>query len=201
MHYELCIKRIGLFGGTFDPIHYAHVKLALSIKLQHKLDEVWFMVTPLNPWKQGSTLSPDHHRFNMVQLAVSEHDGLVASDYEFHLEKPTYSYLTLRHLREDFPQHEFTLIVGGDNWAQFDHWAHFDEILLHHPVVVYPREGCDIATPEAVSMIPHRLTVVNAETMPVSSTQIRSLCREGKSLSGLVCSAVEQYIHDNNLYK
>lgn len=189
--------KIGLFGGTFDPIHYAHVELALAMKQQLGLDEVWFMVTPQNPWKQNSRLSADEHRLQMVKLAIKGKDGLVVSDYEFHLEKPTYSYLTLRHLREDFPQHEFTLMIGGDNWAQFDHWANYEEILHHHAIAVYPRPDSEVDA----TQFGGNVTILHAPQMAVSSTSIRQKAANGESLSGLVCSDVEEYIIKNNLYK
>ena len=105
--------RIGLFGGTFDPIHNGHVNLAEQFLRKMKLDEVWFLVTPQNPWKQNNLLSDDALRLEMVTLALEGHAKLVASDYEFHLEKPSYTYKTLRHLREDFPENEFVLLIGA----------------------------------------------------------------------------------------
>lgn len=198
MNYEL--KKVALFGGTFDPIHVAHIALAESCRKQMGVDEVWFLVTPQNPWKQGSSLSPDDIRLHMVRLALADHEGLVASDYEFHLEKPTYSYLTLRHLRNDFPEHEFTLLIGGDNWAKFDHWAHYDEILQHHAVAVYPRRDCPLETPDTISALGFTPFILDAPEMPISSTEIRKRVSEGMSIEGLVPKAVERYIIDNILY-
>lgn len=193
--------KIGIFGGTFDPIHIAHVALAVTFREQMALDEVWFLITPQNPWKQGSTLSADNHRLRMAQLAIKDKQGLVASDFEFHLEKPTYTYITLSHLRREYPEHSFTLLVGGDNWAKFDHWAHFDEILLHHPIAVYPRQDCSIETPDAIKNVQHELHILQAPELPLSSTVIRSLVGEGSCIEGLVHPSVEQYIHDNHLYE
>ena len=193
--------KIGLFGGSFDPIHNAHVALAVTFRKQMALDEVWFLVTPQNPWKQGNHLSSDADRLRMVQLAIKGEEGLVASDYEFHLEKPTYSYITLSHLRHDFPEHTFMILVGADNWAKFDHWAHYDEILLHHPIAVYPRQGCSIDTPDTIKDIQHELHVLHAPELPLSSTVIRSLVSEGSCIDGLVDPSVEQYIRDNHLYE
>lgn len=193
--------KIGLFGGSFDPIHVAHVALAVTFREQMSLDEVWFLVTPQNPWKQGSTLSPDSDRLRMVQLAIEGVEGLVASDFEFHLEKPTYSYVTLSHLRQAYPEHTFTLLVGGDNWAMFDHWAHYDEILRQHPVAVYPREGCRIETPPAIASIPHTLSILQAPELPMSSTMVRHCVAEGASIEDMVHPAVRQYIVDRQLYE
>lgn len=192
--------KIGLFGGTFDPPHNAHIALADAALRQLRLDELWFLVTPQNPWKQGTQLTADAHRLRMVQLSVQGHCGLKASDYEFHLDKPTYSYLTLRHLRNDYPEHEFTLVVGGDNWAKFHQWKNYDEILAHHPIAVYPRPNCDIDTHPSVAVLQPRLSVIDAPMMPVSSTEIRLLASNGKPFTDYVAPSVAQYITDNNLY-
>ena len=109
------MRRIGLFGGTFDPVHKAHIRLAVTCREKLGLDEVWLMVSPQNPWKSGSQMTPDHHRLMMARLAVEEEDGIVASDYELNLPTPSYTYKTLRCLRHDFPSDTFVLLVGGDN--------------------------------------------------------------------------------------
>ena len=145
--------KIGLFGGTFDPPHIGHIELAASLLEQTGLDKIWFLVTPQNPWKQGRALSSDHHRYAMVDISLREKPGLEASDYEFGMPKPTYTYKTLRSLRSSFPDVTFALIIGGDNWASFDKWAEYEEILHNHPVIVYPRPGCPVETPEAVRQI------------------------------------------------
>lgn len=195
------MKRIGIFGGTFDPIHNAHVELALTFREQMHMDEVWFLVTPQNPWKQGRSLSSDNHRLRMVQLAVASGDGLVASDYEFHLEKPTYTYLTLRHLRQDYPDTEFTLLVGGDNWASFDKWAQWQEIVSHHPIAVYPRDEHSVEMPAALQdATPLRITTLQAALLPISSTSIRHNIAEHRSVDGMIHPDVEKYIKDNSLY-
>lgn len=194
------MKRIAVFGGTFDPVHEAHIQLALAARCQLGVDEVWFMVSPQNPWKQGSTLSADEHRLAMVQRAIAGSDGLVACDYEFHLDKPSYTYQTLRHLRNDYPDVQFTLLVGGDNWMSFDHWAEYREILAHHPIAVYPRPGCPIATPAAIDEMDINLSIINAPQMDVSSTEIRRRVASGEPIDGMVTDAVRQYILEHQLY-
>lgn len=175
--------KILLFGGTFDPIHRAHVQLAETMRKQSGADEVWFMITPQNPWKTNKQLTDDQHRLAMARLALEGYDHLQASDYEFRLDKPTYTYKTLRHLREEYPEHEFMLLVGGDNWDKFEQWAEHEEILQHHRVVVYPRaEGSDL---------PY---------LPISSTEVRQRISEGKDSSDMIDSKVAEYIKEHNLY-
>lgn len=192
--------KILLFGGTFDPIHLAHIQLAEAARQQMRADAVWFLVSPQNPWKVNNTLSDDNARLEMVRIATEGHDALIACDYEFHLEKPSYTYQTLRHLRSDFPAHEFVLLVGGDNWMAFDHWAEYEEIISHHPIAVYPRPGCPVTTPLSIAALPHSMTIIDAPQMDISSTDIRKCIREAKDASGMIDCKVARYITEHNLY-
>ena len=117
------MRRTGLFGGSFNPIHNGHIKLAKQLKQRAGLDEVWLMVSPLNPLKQSEDLLDDEARLEMAREAVKDEPGIVASDYEMHLPKPSYTWNTLEALKRDFPDREFVLMIGGDNWALFDKWA------------------------------------------------------------------------------
>ena len=131
--------RIGIFGGTFNPLHNGHVALAKAFLRQAGLDEVWFVVSPQNPFKKNDALLDDSLRLEMVRRAVADIPGMRVSDVEFHLPKPSYMYLTLRHLSAAHPDCTFTLLIGGDNWAAFDRWANADEILATYDIAVYPR--------------------------------------------------------------
>ena len=170
------MKKIGIFGGSFNPIHCGHIALAKEILRQTDLDEIWLMVSPQNPLKQQDDLLDDHLRFELAQKALANVEGIKASDYEFHLPKPSYTWHTLQRLRQDFPDREFTLVIGGDNWQHFQRWFHWKDILRHHQVVVYPREG--------------QAGMIQAELLPVSSTEIRERVKQGESIEGLVPSAV-----------
>lgn len=183
-------QHIGIFGGTFDPIHNGHIKLAASFLEKLHLDEVWFLVTPQNPWKQNSSLSPDDVRFQMVQKALEGHEGLVASDYEFHLDKPSYSYQTLRHLREDFPDKEFTLLIGADNWVKFNNWAEYEEILANHSIAVYPRKGYEVDE----NTMPQNVQFVKTRLYNVSSTEIRERISKGQSIAGMVPKEIVELV-------
>lgn len=183
-------QHIGIFGGTFDPIHNGHIKLAASFLEKLHLDEVWFLVTLQNPWKQNSSLSPDDVRFQMVQKALEGHEGLVASDYEFHLDKPSYSYQTLRHLREDFPDKEFILLIGADNWVKFNNWAEYEEILANHSIAVYPRKGYEVDE----NTMPQNVQFVKTRLYNVSSTEIRERISKGQSIAGMVPKEIVELV-------
>lgn len=168
--------RTGIFGGSFNPIHNGHVALAKAVLRQCGLDEVWLMVSPQNPLKQEADLQADELRFKMAQQALQGVDGVVASDYEFHLPRPSYTWNTLQHLGRDYPERSFVLIIGGDNWAHFERWRHWKDILRHHDVVVYPRD-------EFPGTI--QLPLLN-----VSSTAVRERVRAGESILGMVPDSI-----------
>ena len=195
------MRRIGLFGGTFDPVHKAHIRLAVTCREKLGLDEVWLMVSPQNPWKSGSRMTPDHHRLMMARLAVEEEDGIVASDYELNLPTPSYTYKTLRSLRHDFPSDTFVLLVGGDNWAAFDKWAEYREILAYHTIAVYPRPGSPVVTPHALRDMEEDHVILDAQQMDISSSMIRGNIARGNDVTGLRPEAVEKYIRTNHLYE
>ena len=190
--------RIGLFGGSFNPIHNAHIALASTICEQARLDEVWFMVSPQNPLKQAQDLLDENERYEMVKLALeSQEKVLMASNYEFHLERPSYTWKTLRALKQDFPQHEFSLIIGGDNWVRFPRWAHNEEILANHHIYIYPREDSEIDE----ATLPENVHLIHTPKINITSTMLREMVRNGKDISAFVPNAVAKAIADNNYYK
>ena len=167
------MKRIGIFGGSFNPIHTGHIALAQAVQKQCGLDEVWLMVSPQNPLKRNdSDLLDDSLRFAMAQRALKSVEGVVACDYEFHLPKPSYTWNTLQHLAKDYPDYTFILLIGGDNWAHFQRWRHWQDILWHHDIIVYPRDEYP--------------GTIDVPLLPVSSTEIRQKVRAGESIKGLV---------------
>lgn len=181
------MKKVGIFGGSFNPIHTGHISLAKSLCEKAGLDEVWFMVSPMNPFKTAATdLLDDQKRLEMVKIALEGEPQLQACDYEFHLPKPSYTWHTLQAMSKDYPDITFTLLIGGDNWAAFDKWYHHDDILAHYPIVVYPRQGSSIGE------VPFGVTIVETPLLNISSTEIRLRIAQGKSIQGMVPESIEE---------
>jgi nicotinate-nucleotide adenylyltransferase len=193
--------RIGCLFGTFDPPHKVHVAIAGHMRTHRALDQVWMVVTPANPFKQASALSPEGHRLAMVRLALMRSEGIQASGLELDLPKPSYTVDSLRFMRQRWPHDEFVLIIGSDNLAHFHTWKDADEILAHHRLLVYPRPGFDThlaATPYRDH--PQVDIVSDAPMMDVSSTAIREAIRSWKPLGDLVAPAVVSYVREHKLY-
>ncbi|MCQ2229782.1 MAG: nicotinate-nucleotide adenylyltransferase [Bacteroidales bacterium] len=184
---------IGLFFGSFNPIHNGHLMLAQYMANFGGVDEVWFVVSPQNPFKQDMTLLPAQHRIEMVCRAVEHTPHLKVSDIELHLPVPSYTINTLRALEARHPDDTFTLIMGGDNVAGLPRWREADQIMAHR-ILVYPRPGCD-TTLEAPDM-----TVTDAPMVDISSTMIRRWVSRGHCIEHYVPHSVAQYISDNRLY-
>lgn len=187
---------IGLFGGSFNPIHNAHILLARTILRQAGLDEVWFLVSPQNPLKFQASLLGEDMRYEMVSLAIADEEGLVASDYEFHLSRPSFTWNTLQHLKTDYPQHRFSLLIGGDNWALFDKWAYHDDILRDYEIFIYPRSGSIINE----ATLPHNVSVIPTPEIDITSTEVRQMIAEGKDIDALVPDVVANIIRERNYY-
>lgn len=131
--------RIGIYGGSFNPIHHGHIGMAQALLDKELVDEVWFLVSPHNPLKQADTLWPEDVRLRLAREAVEGRKGMVVSDFEMHLPRPSYMVSTLLALTEAYPQHEFTLVMGTDNWQRFDRWYRHEDIMSRHRIIVVPR--------------------------------------------------------------
>ena len=186
--------RTALFGGTFNPLHNGHLAIAQSVLEQGLADEVWILITPCNPWKKDQALLDDRLRYDMVAKAVKEMDGVRASDYEFKLDKPSYTANTLRRISADYPDREFILTVGADNWVKFHNWREADFILKNYPIIVYPRQGYPI---ENVS---GNVTLLDCPLMDISSTQIRQMVHDGTPINEFVPTSVARTIKEKGLY-
>ena len=162
-------KKIAIFGGSFNPIHYGHTNIARSVVESGLVDEVWLMVSPRNPLKKDSDLMANRKRLQLARQAVKGMKGVKVSDFEMHLPKPSYTYITLRRLREAYPEVEFSLLIGGDNWLIFDRWKNAEEILRSTPIIIYPRKGSEIDA----SALPPNVTLLEMPLYDISSTEIR----------------------------
>lgn len=177
---------VGIFGGSFDPVHRGHLALVQYLLTQGVVEEVWLMVSPLNPLKSTLHLSPDDVRLDMARTAAAEVPGLRVSDFEMHLPRPSYTWRTLRALRAAYPDTEFSLIIGADNWLVFDRWQHTDEILAHHRLIIYPRPGCSIDP----AGLPPGVGYVDAPLLPFSSTNVREAVRRGEDIAEMVPACI-----------
>lgn len=195
MRNFLMSKRVAVFGGSFDPIHNGHLALAGEVISRGLADEVWLMVTPQNPHKQDKILSDERLRFQMAQLAVEGMDGVKACDFEFSLPRPSYTLTTLTALDEAFPDKEFCLLIGADNWEKFDRWYKGDEILSRYGIIVYPRGS------EGEPPLPSGVRWLPAKLYDISSTMVRAAVAAGNDITGLVPATVVRFINDNKMYK
>lgn len=189
--------KIGLYFGSFNPIHVGHLIIANHLVHYSELDKVWLVVSPHNPHKEKSSLLADHHRLALVRLAVEDNPKLKASDIEFKLAQPSYTIHTLTHLNEKYPDHEFALIMGADNLSNFHKWKNYEEILKHHDLYVFPRPGAD----GGVLANHKRVHWIKAPLMEISSTQIRDAIKSKKDVRYLLTEPVHAYIKEMNFYK
>lgn len=191
------MRNIGLFFGSFNPIHMGHLVIASSMLAHTDMDEVWFVVSPQNPLKERRTLLPDRQRLDMVRRAIEDEPRMRACDAEFDLPKPSYTVLTLAHLGEKYRDKKFSLIMGSDNLDTFDRWRNYDYILDHYDIFVYPRPDHDGGR---FANHPH-VHMVNTPMMDISSTYIREMLRQKKDIRFLVPDLVYQYIQSMHFYE
>lgn len=190
---------IGIYGGSFNPIHKGHTNLAQSLIDQHLVDELWLLVSPLNPLKQDSTsdIAAYHHRLAMAQLATQGMPSIRVSDFESHLPIPSYMVNTLAALRLAYPQHQFTLVIGADNWRDFPRWHDHQRILTDHQVLVYRRPGCDINE----TLLPPSVRIATTPLFDISSTQLRASIHSSTLTDQWIDKKVIDYIAANHLYE
>ena len=191
------MRRIGILGGSFNPIHVGHAIIASYIVESDLIDSLWLMVSPQNPLKENSTLASDYHRLRMTELVSRRLENVETSAFEFDLPRPSYTIDTLNALQAKFPDDEFYLVIGADNWCLFDKWKSGEEIISKYHILIYPRRGYEIVIPEQYS---DRVKAVEAPLIELSSTQIRERLAQMKSVSFLLPESVENYIVKNKLY-
>ncbi|WP_136482115.1 nicotinate (nicotinamide) nucleotide adenylyltransferase [Cognatitamlana onchidii] len=191
--------KIGLYFGSFNPIHVGHLIIANHIAEFSDLDQVWFVVTPHNPFKKKSTLLDNHQRLEMVYRATKDYPHLEPSSIEFNLPEPNYTVNTLAYLEEKYPSHEFSLIMGEDNLKSFHKWKNYEVILDRHHIYVYPR-----ISKEEVKTDFHdhkRIHFIDAPVMQISSTFIRKAIAAGKNVKPMFPEPVWEYLDHMNFYK
>ena len=189
--------QIGLFFGSFNPIHIGHLIIANVIHELSKMEEIWFVVSPLNPHKRNSrSLFHEFDRMDMVALAIEDNPHFKASDIEFSLPKPNYTIDTLTYLKEKFPQHDFKIIIGGDNLNSFKKWKNYKAILENFGLLVYPRPNV-----QGEAILEHRnIELVEAPILDISASFIRKSIRANQSIRYLVPENVHDYIKRKKLY-
>ncbi len=203
-------KKIGLFFGSFNPIHIGHLLIANHMVNHSDLEEIWFVVSPHNPHKKKVSLLKDYHRLAIVNEAIEDNDKFKACDVEFNMAKPSYTVETLAYLKEKHPTYNFSLLMGEDNLRSFHKWKNYELILENNPIFVYPRvltiqelESGNFKVDEKTKeLLNHEnITVTDSPVMKVSSSQIRNLIKGGKSTKYLLTERTEKYVEEMNFYK
>jgi nicotinate-nucleotide adenylyltransferase len=194
--------KIGLYFGTFNPIHIGHLIIANHMAEHSDLEQIWLVVTPHNPHKKKDTLLDDYSRLEMVYLATADFPKLKPSEIEFKLPQPNYTVHTLAHLQEKYPQHEFSLIMGEDNIRSLPKWKNHEVILQNHDLYVYPRVSTTpITEAEMLETFGEKVHFINAPRVEISSTLIRESIQQGKNVVPLLSTNVWKCIDHNNFYK
>jgi nicotinate-nucleotide adenylyltransferase len=188
--------KIGLYFGSFNPIHVGHLIIANHIISNADLDEIWFIVSPQNPFKKTNTLLNENHRLNLVRTAIEGEEKLKASNVEFKLPKPSYTINTLAYLKEKYPNREFAIIMGSDSFQNLPKWKNPELIIKDHQLYIYPRPGFPINTDHGAT-----IKIVKAPLLEISSTHIRELIANGKSIRYLVTDSVKEEIENNHYYR
>ena len=168
------MAKIGIYGGSFNPVHFGHVGLAKWVIEHTDLDELWLLVSPNNPLKPAGILAPEEERLAAVHEAIRDIPGLKASDFEFSLPRPSYTANTLRALQKAYPEHEFTLVIGEDNIAIFNQWREYEYILSNFRIFVYPRKSAISRQPSAFRSAKNIVFLAEAPYFDISSTEIRN---------------------------
>lgn len=189
-------KKVAIFSGSFNPIHIGHLALANYICEAQLVDELWFMVTPQNPLKENKELIDETHRLNMVKKAIDGYEKFKACDLEFSLPRPSYTVNTLQALKNKYQDINFSLLIGADNWANFNQWKNGNDILKHFSLLVYPRMGFDIE----VTKLPPNVEQVDSPILEISATEIRDKIAEGKDYRYFLHHKVFDYISEHKLY-
>lgn len=188
--------KVGLYFGSFNPIHTAHLIIANHVLNETDIEKIWFVVSPQNPFKAESKLLHGYHRLHLLKLATQDDNRIKVSDIEFSLSKPSYTINTLIYLEEKYPQHKFSIIIGSDSFQNLNKWKNYEAIVKNFSIYVYKRAGFDVTDTFNAD-----LQIVDAPLLQLSATQIRSLIKEGKSIRYMVPDKVLEEIERGGYYK
>lgn len=187
---------IGLYFGSFNPIHIGHLIIASYIRQTTNLQQIWLVLSPQNPLKSAASLLNEYDRLHLVKLAIEDDSYLKASDVEFHLSKPSYTVHTLVYLKEKYPQHNFSIIMGSDSFANLTRWKNYEHIINNNNIYIYNRPGFEIK-----DHLGAKVQFINAPLLQISSTEIRDMIKKGLSVRYLLPDKVAKEIENNKYYK
>lgn len=188
--------KIGLYFGSFNPVHIGHLIIANYVAQMSDVDQVWLVLSPQNPHKPSKSLLNEYHRLHLLQLAVQDNPALKASDFEFHLPKPSFTVDTLIYLKEKYPNHQFSIVVGSDSFTNLKNWKNADVLIRDNPFVIYNRPGFPVE-----DHLGAKTTILDGPLLNISATDVRNLVKAGKSIQYLVPNPVRSEIERNNYYK
>jgi nicotinate-nucleotide adenylyltransferase len=188
--------KIGLYFGSFNPVHQGHLIIATHLANYTDLQQIWFVVSPQNPLKLSNSLLNEHHRKHLIDLAIEGEKKLRSSNIEFSLPRPSYTIDTLMYLQEKYPQHQFSIIMGSDSFSNIKKWKNFEILLKNFEIFIYQRPGFKVKE----EMITHNIKLLDAPLLQISSTHIRNLIKEKKSIRYLVPDIVKEEIENQQYY-
>jgi len=188
--------KIGLFFGSFNPIHNGHLIIANHILNETDLNKIWFIISPLNPFKESNSLLNSYDRLYLVNKAIEQDNRMKASDIEFNLPKPSYTATTLAYLNEKYPEHEFSIIIGSDSFQNLGKWKNVEYLVNNYQIIIYKRPGFEV-----VNTLGAKIQIMDAPLLEISATYIRELVRKNKSIKYLVPESIEQEVQHNRFFQ